>query len=207
MNKKVLKAMYRNIVTSDFLRPTLQGVHFEENRCYATDTHMLVIYNEGDSRFMGCTLNLAGESLKGTYPDVDRVVPKTMPYEALPINVTQLYKALQWHLRQEKSTREDKVAFGEYIVTIDYLAKTLAVFNEAGELALTQIYLNEVGRPCKLISPSLSAIIMPVNGEGVNIDGDREAYEFAVLSYETLINNYAFNGWKPTKKAESLSWL
>lgn len=207
MNKKVLKAMYRNIVSTDCLRPAIQGVHFEEDRCYATDTHMLVIYNEGDSRFVGCTLNLAGETVKGNYPDVDRVIPKEMPYDALPINMTQLYKAMQWHLRQEKSTRDDKVAFGDYVVNIDYLVKTLGVFFEAGELAVTNLYLNDKNRPCKLLSPSVSAIVMPVNGDNADIDGVRYTDCFAVLSYETLINNYAFNGWKPTKKVEELSWL
>ena len=40
MNKKVIKAMYDYIVSKEEKNPVLTGVHFERERCYASDTRL-----------------------------------------------------------------------------------------------------------------------------------------------------------------------
>lgn len=207
MDKKVIKQMFADVVSRDYIRPLMMGIHFEENRCYATDTHILVIYNQGSEAHAGKTLNVEGEEIKGVFPAVDRVIPATMPEGPLDINLTQLYKALKWHRRQEKSHADDCIAFGETMYTINNLFKILNLFSVAGELGECKLSLNAPGRPAKLESSSLTAIIMPIGHEESDIDNEREEGTSAILSYETIVNNYAFNGWKPQEKKAALAWL
>ena len=44
MNKKIVKALFSYAVSKEQIRPIMQGVHFEEDVCVATDTHVLVVY-------------------------------------------------------------------------------------------------------------------------------------------------------------------
>ena len=50
MNKKIIKAMFANICAKDETRPIMGGVHFEKERCYATDGKLLVIFQEGSEK-------------------------------------------------------------------------------------------------------------------------------------------------------------
>ena len=92
MNKKVIKAMYDYIVSKDHIRPILMGVHFEKERCYATDTHILAVYKYGSEKFDGQTVSVNGEKIKGNYPAIDRIIPKKLinaerlrPQHSLPL--------------------------------------------------------------------------------------------------------------------------
>lgn len=207
MDKKVIKQMYADVVSRDDIRPQMMGVHFEVDRCYATDTHILVVYNQGSEAHAGKTLNVEGEEIKGVFPQVDRVIPNVMPEGPLDINLTQLYKALKWHRRQKKHHADDCIAFGESMYKIEFLFKVLNLFSVAGELAECKLNLNAPGRPAKLESTSITAIIMPIGHEESDIDKEREEGSAAIISYETIVNNYAFNGWKPQEKKAALAWL
>lgn len=199
--------MFTDVVGRDSYRPMLMGVHFEEDCCIATDTHMLVVYNQGNANLSGKTITVDGQECKGKYPDWKRVIPSEMPYEALPINLAQLHKALKWHKQQLDSNKDDKVAFDNNVLSIDYLTKILNIYAVAEEISVCQFYINEQGRPAKFISPSLTAILMPATGDNVEIDAERQPDCALVLSYETIINNYAFNNWKKAAKQEELAWI
>ena len=207
MDKKVIKQMYADIVSRDCIRPMMMGVHFEADRCYASDTHILVIYNQGSEAHAGKTLNVEGVEIQGIYPQVERVIPKEMPEGPLSIDLNQLHKALKWHRRQSNSNIDDCIAFGESIYSIDFLFKTLNIFSVAGELGECKFYLNAPGRPAKLESSSITAMVMPRCGEEADIDGAREEGSAVILAFETVVNNYAFNGWKPQEKKSALAWL
>lgn len=208
MEKKIVNQMFADIVSKDNLRPTMMGIHFEDERCYATDTHILAVYHQSDSRFAGKTLSVEGEEIKGPYPNVDRVIPTEMPEAPLDINLNQLYKALKWHKRQKSSNADDAISFGEVHLNIGYLYKLFNLISVAGELSQCKFTLNAVGRPCMVTSPSITAMIMPVQYQDEVVDNERLwEGDRAILSYETVINNYAFNGWKPEAKKEKLAWL
>ena len=207
MDKKILRAMFKNIAEpGEPIRPNLIGVHFEAERCYATDTHMLVIYNRGNEKFAGQTVAFNGDILKGKYPDVDRVVPASMPAEALPIDIQQLNRALKWHLAQP-ATKDDIIALGGLGLFMRYLRNILAVFEAANEVAQVEMSLNDPGRPSKLVSESLTAIIMPVNIDEERVDSPRVEGELSVISYESLINDYARNSWRKKEAATEMGWL
>ena len=53
MEKKIMKAMYSSIVSKDPIRPIMTGVFFDQNCCVATDTHMLVVFNHTNPKFVG----------------------------------------------------------------------------------------------------------------------------------------------------------
>ncbi len=207
MDKKVLKQMYADIVSKDFIRPMMTGIHFEEEECVASDTHVLVVYKQGSKNLAGKTLNAEGEECKGLYPNWKRVIPAEMPHDALPINLSQLHKALKWHRQQPTSNKGDMVAFDENIISVDYLYRVLNIYVAAGELPLCKFYLNGKDRPAKLESPSLTSIVMPVHNGTMEIDAEREPDMPCILSYETLINNYAFNSWKKIEKPMELTWI
>lgn len=208
MEKKIVSQMFADIVGKDFIRPLMMGIHFEEERCYASDTHVLAVYHQSDSRFAGKTIGKDGQEIKGKYPNIDRVIPTEMPEAPLDINLQQLYKALKWHKRQKNNTPNDAIAFGEVVLNINYLFKLFNLISVAGELSQCQFTLNAVGRPCMVTSPSITAIIMPVHYEDRIVDNEKEwDGDMSILSYETVINNYAFNGWKPEVKEEKLAWL
>ena len=76
MDKKILKAIYANVVAKDDLRPVMNGVCFEEERCYGSDGHLLVIYNHGNKQFAGKIVAQNGEIIDGKYPNIDGVIPK-----------------------------------------------------------------------------------------------------------------------------------
>ena len=55
----------------------MQGVFFDKDCCVATDTRVLVIYNETKTELVGNTYLSTGEVIKGEFPDYNRVIPKT----------------------------------------------------------------------------------------------------------------------------------
>lgn len=207
MDKRILKQMFTDIAARDNYRPTLMGVHFEEDCCIATDTHMLVVYKQSNPELAGRTLTIDGSDCKGKYPDWRRVIPATVPNEPLPIDLGQLHKALKWHKRQATSHKEDKIAFGDISFSIDYLCRVLNVYKTAQELSECRFTLNVEGRPAKMESTSLTSILMPVLSEASNVDGERLPETALTLSYETIINNYAFNSWKKAEKPAELAWV
>lgn len=207
MDKKILKQMFTDIVGRDPRRPSIMGVHFEEDCCVATDTHILVVYNEGSENFAGKTLTANGEEVKGTYPQWRRVIPAEMPGGSLPISLSQLHKALKWHKQQSDSHKDDKIAFDNVVLSVEYLNRLFNVYAAAGELGVCEFMVGEPARPVKFVSPSLTSILMPVSADVFEIDADRMYESAAVLSYETIINNCAFNSWKKSEKSDELSWI
>ena len=75
MEKKIMKAMYSSIVSKDPIRPIMTGVFFDQNCCVATDTHMLVVFNHTNPKFVGKVMSANGEEIPGKFPDYNRVFP------------------------------------------------------------------------------------------------------------------------------------
>ncbi len=199
--------MFTDVVGRDSYRPALMGIHFEDDCCVATDTYILVVYNQGSTNFAGKTIDVNGEECKGKFPEWKRVLPNQMSGAPVSINLCQLHKALKWHKRQADSQKDDKVAFGHLFLSVDLLIRLMNVFVAAGELCQCKFYLNEPTRPAIFESPSLTAIIMPNAEDNIEVDGERIPDTAAVFSYETIINNYAFNSWKKAEKPAELAWV
>ena len=121
MDKQIIKALY-GVASKDNVNPILNGVHFEEQRCYATDTHLLVIYNEGSEKHAGKTLSIKGEEIKGQYPPVDKVIPKKLT-NPLTLDFGQLQRACAWWGKQSDHHIEDKVVLRSTCLNIAYLQK------------------------------------------------------------------------------------
>lgn len=208
MDKKILRAMFKTIAeVADPIRPNLLGVHFEAERCYATDTHVLVIYKQGNEKLAGQTVAFNGEIIKGKYPDVDRVVPKDMPNPALPIDLAQLYRALKWYVVQPDNLKEDVIAFGDIGYSIRNLITVLNIYEIAGELGKMSFFLSpEQGRPAKFESETLTTILMPILITEEAIDQPR-AEDIVTVSYEMLISKYASNCWKKKEAVVEMDWL
>jgi hypothetical protein len=68
MDKKILKAIYANIVAKNELRPVMNGMYFEDGRCYGSDGHMLVIYKQGSKELAGKIVAQTGKLLMGNIP-------------------------------------------------------------------------------------------------------------------------------------------
>ncbi len=208
MDKKILRAMFKTIAeVADPIRPNLLGVHIETERCYATDTHVLVIYKQGNEKLAGQTVAFNGDIIKGNYPAVDRVVPKDMPDPALPIDLAQLNRALKWYVAQPGNLKDDVVAFGEIGYSFRNLITVLNFYDLAGELAKASFFLSpNSGRPAKFESDTLTAIVMPININEDNIDKPR-AEDIVTVSYEMLISKFASNCWKKKEAAVEMAWL
>lgn len=209
MDKKIIKTMFDDIVSRDDLRPLLKGVHFEAERCYATDTHVLVIYSEGNEKLAGQTVSREGEPINGNFPCVDRVIPQEYAYGECAIDLPQLLKALQWHNKQADKHEDDIIVIGDGAFNMGYLRRLFNLFSVAGELNKAKFFLNDCSRASKLASPSLLGLVMPFGVDASDIDKPRE-YDGskATFSYETVVNDYVFKSWKKEQsKEEPLSWL
>lgn len=208
MNKKVLKAMYKDICSKDSFRPQMTGVHFEADECVASDTCILVVYRQGSKRYATKTISIDGAEINGNYPDYKRVVPKEMARESLPIDLKQLLKAAQWHRRQSANHTDDAIVIDNCAYRVASVAKVLSLINTAGELEEAKFYLgDDCSRPCKLESPSITAIIMPVRFSPASIDTTREGDCMMFVSYESVVNNFAFNSWRKPMPKEEMPWL
>lgn len=208
MDEKIVKALYTDIATKDPVRPLMTGVHFEEKRCYATDTKVLVIYNEGDIRFAGKTLAPTGEELRGNYPAVDRVIPKTET-NLFKGDKAQLYRALVWWGKQKDSHPDDRVVIGDQTFTISVLKRLLYMFSLTAEFSTSKMWLNEQDRPAKIVSDHFTAIIMPCQRTPEEDIDDVRSFESPVsVSYANLINTYALESSKPkTATPSAFDWL
>lgn len=209
MNKKVIKALYDYIVGKDQIRPNIMGVHFEKERCYATDTHILAIYKYGSEKYAGQTININGEPVKGQYPAIDRIVPKKL-VNPLSVDFRQLRAACSWWTKQSTNNADDQVVLGGTVLNIRFLSRMLYLFSLTGELGTLTFYLNtDSSRPIVAVSESLTVLLMPCQLEDESkIDDERIEGTMATVSYANLINTYALESNRPKpKKSEPMGWL
>jgi DNA polymerase III sliding clamp (beta) subunit (PCNA family) len=208
MDKRIIKAMLTDVASTDSFRPTMCGVHFEKDRCYATDTHILVVYNVGSEKHDGKTINFAGEEIKGMYPAVDRVIDKK-PTHPHTMDMRQLYRACNWWSRQSDHHQDDRLVIKHQAINIKYLAKVLNLFNLTSELGSVKMWLNEKGRPLQFRSDTFTAIIMPCEFNEDSIDEERlDSCSPVYLSYANLVNTFAIESCRPKDEgATPLGWL
>lgn len=208
MDKKIIKSLFNEIASKDTLRPVMNGVHFEDKWCVATDTKVLIVYNETDPRFIGQTIDCNGQPLKGNYPDVRRVIPKENSNE-FKGDLCQLYRALAWWPKQKDAHSDDRVVIGEQTFMMSTLRRFLSVYYNAYELAHSKFYLNEQGRCASLICDKFTGIIMPCTPTPEDVIDDVRSYESMVtVSFANLINTFAIEGSKPQEApVDKWGWL
>lgn len=206
MNKKIVKAMFSYAVSKEQVRPLMQGVHFEEDVCVASDTHVLVVYKASNPALAGKTKLEDGTDIKGTFPPFKRVIPKKA---GTPVNYnwSQVYKAIKWFKKQEGYNPQDKLAVGEAQVTMEILLSALEVFNAAGDLSLIKSSEFGPSRPILLESDQLTAIAMPCEANPEKVDLERVDCESVIVSYANLINTYAIESAKPKEVKVEMAWL
>jgi len=211
MEKKIIKAMYANSVSRDEMHPVMSGVHFEKDRCYASDSHILTIYNGGGcEKLDGKTIDYEGNEIDLRYPNVDAVFPSKEDLKdfGMRIDLEQLQKACSWHLRKKDSNQKDVVTIGAIGIPINGLCKLLSIFVVANEIGKARIYMTEPHRPLVIESKKLRTLIMPAMFETSDVDQDRnDEGAQIVLSYGNLINDYVFNSWQRTPAPAELQWL
>lgn len=209
MNKKVIKAMYDYIVSKEPIRPNLMGVHFEKERCYATDTHILAIYKCGSEKFDGQTVDVKGEVIKANYPAIDRIIPKKL-INPLSLDFRQLREACSWWAKQKGNNPDDQVVLNGTVLNIRFLSRMLYLFSLTAELGSLTFYLNaDASRPVVAVSESLTVLLMPCQLEDESrIDDLRVDNSLITVSYANLINTYALEKNRPQpKKSEPMGWL
>lgn len=207
MDKKILKAMYANIVANDGLRPVLNGVFFEKERCVGTDGHLLVIYKCGIEKLNGKILNQDGEIIDERYPNVDSVIPTERELYSHRIDLKELYAACVYHSRKPDSTSDDSVSILHKTFKIRSFVKLLSVYLAAGQIDKAIMYKSEPDKATIIESKTITSLVMPVvHNEGA-IDQKIEEGDPIVMSYENLINDYAFNSWRKQEPKDSLSWI
>lgn len=206
MNKKIVKAMFSFAVSKEDIRPIMKGVHFEEDCCVASDTHVLVVYNESNPKFAGRTMLEDGQDVKGKYPDFKRVIPKK---NGTPVsfNWSQVYKAIKWFKKQEGYNLNDMIMVGECGVRMETLLHALEVFNAAGDLSFMSVSTIAPERPIVLESSQLKAIAMPCAFEPEKVDLPREDCASVIMSYANLFNTYAIESSKPKEAKVEMAWL
>lgn len=209
MDKKVIQALFTNICAKDGLRPIMNGVHFESERCYATDGHILVIYAEGKPELDGKTMLPDGTSIEGRFPNVDSVFPNEDAYgNKLNIDIKQLRDACQWQIKQENANANDRVVINGVGYNVRTLLRLLNVLLLVGDHHKIKFYNSDPSRCSVLIGTKLKCIIMPMQYEEDSIDAEREGEGFTcTFSYENFINDFVFNSWRKTNKQSNFSWL
>lgn len=207
MNKKIIKAMYLNIASKDPNRPVMNGVHFEEGRCYASDGHVLVILNEGSKVLDGKTLSIEGEEIEGYYPNVDSVFPQRKETDTeFALDVKQLKDACSYHMRRQDTTDKDAVVINGVafnVRTMFRLLTTLLLADVRDVKFTTRDRSNAVVVENGTL---LRCLIMPTVYSDEQIDAEAELGDPVVLSYENFINDFVFNGWKKPQVKEDLAW-
>lgn len=206
MNKKIVKALFSYAVSKEQIRPIMQGVHFENDVCVASDTHVLVVYKASNPVLAGTTKLEDGTDIKGTYPPFKRVIPKKA---GTPVNYnwSQVYKAIKWFKKQEGYNPNDMMVVGEAHVSMAVLLNALEVFNVAGDLSFLKVSVIDPSRPILLESDQLTAIVMPCVIEPERVDLERIDCESVVVSYANLINTYAIESAKPKEIKVEMAWL
>ena len=204
--KKVIKQMYKYIASRDYLRPVFRGVHFYEERCCATDSHVLVIYNETIPQLAGKTIDANGSEIKGRWPNVDSVFPNEM-IEYPSLDLDTLRKALNWHMRKVNSSRNDVLVIEHKAINMEYLRQVLNLIVTVDEMDNVKMYKTEKGTALVLISESFRCLIMPSIFDEKDVDSAIEMPTKLTLSYDNLINDFAFNSWRSEKKASDQDWM
>lgn len=206
MNKKIVKALFSYAVSKEQIRPIMQGVHFEEDVCVATDTHVLVVYKASNPALAGTTKLEDGTDIKGTFPAFKRVIPKKA---GTPVNYnwSQVYRAIKWFKKQEGYNPNDRLVIGSCHVAMSILLNALEVFNAAGDLGFMKVSVIDPARPILLESEQLTAIVMPCKFEPEKVDLERQDCESVVVSYANLINTYAIESAKPKEAKVEMAWL
>lgn len=209
MEKKIIKAMYSNIVSKDNIRPMMTGVFFDEDCSVASDTHVLVVYRHKFPEHKGKILSASGEEIKGTYPNYKRVFPsKEHLNEYVPrIDLVQLQKACAWFVRQPGFDEKDSVVIRGKGLSIRYLSNLLNLLALTPEIKTAKVYKTPDGNPIVIKSRSIDALQMPVQFDESMIDAPREDGCLVILSLENLINQFVFEGWKPKPVEDPYSWL
>lgn len=206
MNKKIIKALFSYAVSKDTIRPLMQGVHFAEDGCVASDTHILVLYKEVKKDHIGKTMLPTGEQVKGKYPDYKRVLPKESG-KPVKVNWKQVYNALKWYKKQPDYNVNDRVCIGGCHLSMANLLNLLEVYKAADDLSFMKASVLDPARPMMLESEQLKSIIMPCGPEEENIDKLREDCGSVIMSYENFILTYATESSKPKEVVEEMSWL
>lgn len=206
MNKKIVKALFSYAVSKEQIRPIMQGVHFEEDVCVASDTHVLVVYKASNPALAGKTKLEDGTDIDGKYPSFKRVIPKKA---GTPVNYnwSQVYRAIKWFKKQEGCNPNDRLVVGNCHVSMATLLNALEVFNAAGDLGFMKVSTIDPGRPILLESEQLTAIVMPCQSEPEKVDLEREDCASVVVSYANLINTYAIESAKPKEAKVEMAWL
>lgn len=208
MDKKIIQLLFANICDKDELRPVMNGVHFESERCYATDGHILVIYGEGNPKLAGKTMKQTGEEIDGRYPNVDGVFPPEDKYGTkLNIDIKQLHAACVWHSKQQTSTEHDGVVINGVSYNVRSLRRILEVMVYGGAKDV-KFFNSQPDRATVIIGNKLKGLIMPQKYEESGVDGEREdEYSARTFSYENFINEFVFNSWRKEPKKEPMTWL
>lgn len=208
MDKKIIKAIYDNIVAKDQLKMVMTGIHFEEGRCYASDGHVLIIYNEGSPRLNGKTVLADGTEQDGKYPNVDMVFPSTKEEcTEIKIDAEQLKNACIWHGKKTLSVNTtDRVVIGEAAFNVATLARFLKVICLSGKEQTLKLYGR--ARPAVIEGECFRGIIMPMEYADESVDA-QDDYDDAcsVYSFESFINDYVFNSWRNETSKKVMDWL
>lgn len=207
MDKKIIKSMFDNICAKDVLRPIMNGIHFEENRCYASDGHILIIYNESVPRLKDKTILLEGTEIDGRYPNVDSVLPsENAKHTEMQIDVEQLKNACIWHSKKPSAMDVDRVVIcgvGLNVNTLLSFLKTVSLFGKEQTFAFYDRLKSVL-----VEGENFKGIIMPMEYNEKDIDAESEFNETCtVYSYENFINDYVFNSWKDEASKKVLNWL
>lgn len=207
MDKKIIKAMYDNIVAKNELRPIMNGIHFEESRCYATDGHILIIYNESLPRLKGRTILVDGTEQEGKFPNVDMVFPPAgSEHTEIEIDVEQLKNACIWHNKKPSAMDMDSVVIGDVGFCISSLVRFLKTISMFGKKHTFSFYGRT--KAAMVEGKNFKGIIMPMEYGDCMIDAESEFGEAcSVFSYENFINDYVFNSWKESEQKKQLNWL
>lgn len=206
MNKKIVKALFSYAVSKEKIRPLMQGVHFEEDVCVASDTYVLVVYKASNPALAGTTKLEDGTDIKGTYPAFKRVIPKKSG-KPVNYNLSQVYRAIKWFKKQEGYNPNDKLVVNDCHIAMSTLLNALEVFNAAGDLGCMKVSTIDPSRPILLESEQLTAIVMPCKSEPEMVDLERQDCESVVVSYANLINTYAIESAKPKEAKVEMAWL
>ncbi len=206
MNKKIIKAMFANICAKDEMRPIMCGVHFERERCYASDGHVLVIFKEGSEKLDGKTVNLEGQEIEGRYPNVDSVFPpKDNQGNPFVCDFVQLKNACAYHIKQLSSTQNDRVIINGVGLNVRTLHRLLCTITLLGNPNDIKFFITDPSRAVVVESEQMRSLIMPTLYQEGEIDFETDFGETKTFSYENFINDYVFNCWKKEPKKE-LEW-
>lgn len=208
MDKKIIQALFANVCAKDQLRPIMNGVHFEEDRLYASDGHILVIYEEGSSKLNGKTVASNGEVIDGRYPNVDSVFPPKEAYgNEYKVDLQQLRAACQYHVKKEGAQPQDRVVIAGVGYVVETMLKVLNAVLACEEASKLKFYSCDPLKPTVIIGKKTKALLMPIPYEEVDIDTVQEEGFAVVYSYENFINDYVFNSWRKKPTKNNYDWL